>query len=59
VAIRINVLEDGQGNPCLNDRGTVSPSTLQPGDTGTFELSYDSPCFFGSPQIDIVAEWQK
>jgi hypothetical protein len=59
VAISINVLEDGQGNPCLEDRGTVSPSTLKPGETGTFELAYDSPCFFGSPQIDIVAEWQK
>lgn len=59
VAISINVLEDGQGNPCLDDRGTVNPSTLKPGETGTFELTYDSPCFFGSPQIDIVAEWQK
>jgi hypothetical protein len=59
VGIRISVFEDGQGNPCLEDRGTVSPATLQPGDTGTFELRYDSPCFFGSPRIDIVAEWQK
>lgn len=59
VGIRISVFEDGQGNPCLEDRGTVSPSTLQPGDMGTFELRYDSPCFFGSPRIDIVAEWQK
>lgn len=56
VGIRISVLEDGQGNPCLEDQGSVNPSTLQPGETGTFELTFDSPCFFGGPAIDIVAE---
>lgn len=59
VGIHISVLEDGQGNPCLDDQGVVSPSTLQPGETGTFELTFNSPCFFGSPRIDIVAEWQQ
>jgi hypothetical protein len=58
VFVSITVFEDGQGNECFHQEVTVDPSSLAPGESATFTASFDDPCFFGEPRIDIVAEWQ-
>lgn len=57
VSIRISVFEDGQGNDCLQDTFAVEPPSLGPGETGTYSAVLESPCFFGTPRIDLTPRW--
>jgi hypothetical protein len=54
VSVTISALDSGQGNPCLHEEVTVSPSTLRAGETGNFDIELDNPCLFGEPKIDIA-----
>ncbi len=54
VSVIISALDSGQGNPCLHEEVTVSPSTLRAGETGNFDIELDNPCLYGEPKIDIA-----
>jgi len=58
VAIAIVVSEPIQGAECLREVIDVEPSTLGPGDEGSFEAQFDNPCFHGPTTADLRAEWR-
>jgi hypothetical protein len=58
VAIAIVVSDQAQGDECLHDHIDVAPSTLPPGEEGTFEARFSSPCFHAPTNADLRAEWR-
>ncbi len=54
VAVVVSSLDPGQGNPCFHSEVSVSPSTLQGGETGTFESDIDSPCLQEGTTLDLT-----
>ena len=59
VAVSISAIDVNQGNPCLQAEADVSPSSLGPGETGSFDSNIDSPCLLGGSQVDISPTWQR
>jgi len=59
VSVVLSVFEDGQGNDCLQNDLRVKPSSLKPGETGTYSVVLESPCFFGRPRIQITPRWEE
>lgn len=57
VAVTITAVDSTQGTPCLNEEVAVKPSTLHPGESGSFDTDLDSPCLFGQPNLDIAPVW--
>ncbi|MBI3784524.1 MAG: DUF4124 domain-containing protein [Deltaproteobacteria bacterium] len=58
VAISVSAIDVGQGNPCLQTEAEVSPSSLKPGDTGTFDSNIESPCLLGNSPVSLLPSWQ-
>jgi hypothetical protein len=58
VYIALVVTEPIQGAECLRDQIDVEPSTLQPGQEGSFEARFDNPCFHGPTDADLRVEWR-
>jgi hypothetical protein len=57
VVIAIRVTEPNQGDECLVDEIEVTPSTLAPGDKGTYAADFNSPCFHGPTTAELNARW--
>jgi len=57
VAVTINSVDSTAGTPCLSEEAAVAPSTLHPGESGSFDVDLDNPCLSGDPQVDIAAVW--
>ena len=58
VVVVITVTEPVQGAQCLREEIDVDPSTLPPGDSGTFSVRLQNPCFLGPTTVDIRPEWR-
>jgi hypothetical protein len=58
VSIAIVVTEPNQGEECMHERISVDPSTLAPGDEGSFDAQFENACFQGPTQIGLHAEWR-
>jgi len=58
VFIAIVVTEPIQGAECLRGEIDVNPSTLQPGQEGSFDARFDNPCFHGPTDADLRVEWR-
>jgi hypothetical protein len=58
VSIAIVVTERVQGAECLREAIDVEPSTLEPGEVGSFAAEFDNPCFHGPTDADLRAEWR-
>jgi hypothetical protein len=57
VAVAISALDSNDGSSCLKEEIGVSPPTLPPGDTGSFDTDIEKPCLLGQPNIDIAPVW--
>jgi hypothetical protein len=57
VVIAIRVTEPTQGDECLVGEIEVTPSTLAPGDKGTYAADFNSPCFHGPTTAELNARW--
>jgi len=62
VIVTISAIDRSKETPCLRQEAEVSPSTLHPGESGSFELDVDSPCLYadqlyGDPGIEIAPDW--
>lgn len=57
VTVAIRVIEPTQGDECIDDKITISASTLAPGESATFTADYDNPCFAGPTDTEIRVEW--
>ena len=58
VSVAISAVDSTQGTPCLHEDSPVTPSTLGPGETGDFDVSLDSPCLYGEPNLDVAPTWE-
>lgn len=57
VSVAISAVDSTQGTPCLQEEAAVMPSTLHAGETGNFDVDLDSPCLYGTPNLDIKPVW--
>lgn len=57
VVVVIEVTETNQGAHCLREEVAVSPSSLDPGEKGSFSVTLSNPCFYGPTAPDLRAEW--
>lgn len=57
VVVIIEVTETNQGAHCLREEVDVSPSSLDPGERGSFSVTLSNPCFHGPIDPDLRAEW--
>ena len=57
VTVSITVTDSQAGGHCLSAEMTVSPSTLEPGETGKYEDEFNHPCFSGKAAVELVPEW--
>lgn len=57
VAVTITAVDATAGTPCLNEEAAVTPSSLQPGESGHFDLDVDSPCLAGRANVDVAPVW--
>jgi hypothetical protein len=57
VAVTISATDSNDGSSCLQEEIAVSPPTLRPGETGSFDTDFDKPCLLGQPKIDIAPVW--
>lgn len=58
VAIAVHVVSPAQGDDCLREELDVSPSTLKPGEKGTFDAELDHPCFRGETNVTLEPRWE-
>jgi hypothetical protein len=58
VSIDIIVTEPIQGAECLRETIDVEPSTLEPGEVGSFEAEFDNPCFNGPTDARLHTDWR-
>jgi hypothetical protein len=58
VGVTISAIDSAQGGPCLQDEVPVTPSTLHPGEIGSFDTDVDSPCLFGDANVDVGPKWE-
>jgi hypothetical protein len=58
VVVHLTVTETQQGAECLQADLDVTPSSLQPGASGTFEAEFDNPCFFDNVSIRMEPDWE-
>jgi hypothetical protein len=58
VVVAVTALDSVQGNPCLDEEADVTPATLRPGQSGSFDLNLDSPCLFGNAKVDLQPVWE-
>lgn len=59
VRIAIKVTETVQGAECLEEQIEVKPSTLPPGESGTFSAEFENPCFHGPTDSKLRPEWDE
>jgi len=57
VVVVIDVTETNQGDHCLREEVEVSPSSLGPGEKGSFSVTLTNPCFYGPIATDVRPEW--
>jgi hypothetical protein len=57
VIVVIDVTETNQGDHCLREEVDVSPSSLDPGEKGSFSATLSNPCFYGPVATSVQAEW--
>jgi len=57
VVVIVDVTERQQGAECLHTEIEVTPSSLAPGETGTFEAEFENPCFFGDVSVRVQPDW--
>ncbi|HVO24275.1 MAG TPA: DUF4124 domain-containing protein [Candidatus Margulisiibacteriota bacterium] len=55
VAVIVSAVDMTAGTPCLHEELNVSPPSLRPGETGTFDATIDDPCLSGGTPVDITA----
>lgn len=58
VGVDVTVVDESQGTVCMQEQVDVEPSTLEPGKTGTFDLTLDNPCLFGAAELNVEPRWQ-
>jgi hypothetical protein len=58
VVVSITVKDDERDAHCLTANMEVTPSTLEPGESGTYEDEFDHPCFRGNASVELKPEWQ-
>ncbi|MFN8628328.1 MAG: DUF4124 domain-containing protein [Candidatus Binatia bacterium] len=57
VAVTVVAADPHDGSSCVQEEIDVSPPTLRPGQTGSFETDVDNPCLLNQPSIDIAPVW--
>lgn len=57
VFVVIDVTETNQGAHCLQEEVDVSPSSLEPGEKGSFSITLSNPCFYGPIATSVRPEW--
>jgi hypothetical protein len=57
VAVRVVIADGDSGNLCMTGEMNVTPRDLGAGETGAFEGTLDTPCFYGNPTINYYPEW--
>ena len=58
VSVSVVALDMTQGTPCLEQEADVNPGTLQPGQTGNFDLDINDACLFGESNVDLKPLWE-
>jgi hypothetical protein len=53
VAVVVSAVDVTAGTPCLREELNVAPSSLRPGETGSFDADIDDPCLSGGTPVDI------
>jgi hypothetical protein len=52
-------ITDAEGNECASEDFSVTPSSLEPGASGNFDTTIDSPCFAdGGGSVDAAPQWE-
>jgi hypothetical protein len=57
VVVIIEITEPNQGADCLREEVDVSPSSLEPGEKGSFSVTLSNPCFYGPITPNLRPEW--
>jgi hypothetical protein len=57
IVVIIEVTEPNQGAHCLREEVDVSPSSLDPGEKGSFSVTLSNPCFYGPIDPALRPEW--
>lgn len=57
VIVVVEVTETNQGADCLREEVDVSPSSLGPGEKGTYSITLSNPCFYGPIATTVRPEW--
>jgi hypothetical protein len=58
VVVSLNALDESQGTLCLQSEAAVAPSTLHPGEKGSFETTIDGPCLYEDTGVEISPAWE-
>ncbi len=53
VSVTVTAVDSTAGTPCLHEDVGVTPSSLRPGETGSFDADLDNPCLSGGTPVDI------
>lgn len=53
----IEVTETNQGAECFREEVDVSPSSLGPGEKGTYSVTMSNPCLYGPIATTVRLEW--
>lgn len=54
VSVTVTAVDSTAGTPCLHQEVSVTPSTLGPGETGSFDAEIDDPCLAGGTPLSIA-----